>query len=261
MPGSIDQLLQIMAALRDPETGCPWDVKQDFGTIAPYTIEEAYEVRDAIERGDMQDLREELGDLLLQVVFHAQMAREAGEFDFDDVAAAICHKMIDRHPHVFEQSRPVTESELRDTWESKKESERRRKGGQDSALDGVANALPALMRAQKLVKRAARCGFYWNSVDQVLAKCREELGELEAAVSEDTVERVEEELGDLLFVCTALATHCGLDAEAGLRRANDKFERRFRRLEVVLADSRREMEQLSADELAGLWEQAKTEAR
>jgi len=261
MSGYIDQLLQIMAALRDPETGCPWDVKQDFRTIAPYTIEEAYEVRDAIERGDMQELREELGDLLLQVVFHAQMAREAGEFDFEDVAAAICRKMVERHPHVFERSQTITESELRDTWESKKESERRRKGGHESALDGVARALPALMRAQKLVKRAARRGFDWDSVDQVLAKCREELEEVEAAVRDETLERVEEEVGDLLFVCAALAGRCGLDPEASLRRANDKFERRFRRLEALLADSRREMAQLCADELARLWEQSKTEAR
>ncbi len=259
MSGSIDRLLEIMAALRNPETGCPWDVKQDFSTIAPYTIEEAYEVSDAIDRGDMRDLREELGDLLLQVVFHAQMAREAGAFDFSDVAAAICDKMIERHPHVFERAQAVSDTELRDAWESRKESERRRKGGHESALDGVARALPALLRSQKLIKRAARKGFDWAAPEDALEKCREEVEELQAAARLETIERVEEELGDLLFACAAIAGRYGLDAERSLRRANEKFEHRFRRLETMLAESRREMAEMSAEDLTGLWEQLKSE--
>lgn len=261
MTSSIDRLLEIMAALRDPDTGCPWDVQQDFSTIAPYTIEEAYEVDDAIQRGDMGDLREELGDLLLQVVFHAQMAREAGVFGFDDVAAAICDKMVTRHPHVFDQSRPVDDADLRDAWEAKKESERLRKGGDDSALDGVAQALPALLRAQKLVRRAARKGFEWPNTEAALAKCREELDELREAVdSGEEHGRLEEEVGDLLFACAAAAGRCGVDAEKALRRANAKFEGRFRRVEAALRDRRREMPEASSEDLRELWEQAKTRA-
>jgi len=262
MSASIDELLQIMAALRDPDTGCPWDVKQDFSTIAPYTIEEAYEVDDAIRRGDMADLREELGDLLLQVVFHAQMAREAGAFDFHDVVAAICTKMIDRHPHVFAEARPVDEGELRDAWEARKEDERVEKGGHDSALDGVARSLPALMRAQKLARRAARKGFDWSDREMALAQCREELGEFEReAVSAGSHQRLEEEMGDLLFACVAAAGRYGVDAEEALRRANGRFEARFRRVEQALRDSNREMSDASPEDLDRLWEQAKTEAR
>lgn len=260
MSTSINELLEIMAALRDPDTGCPWDVEQDFGTIAPYTIEEAYEVSDAIQRGDMGDLREELGDLLLQVVFHAQMASEAGAFEFDDVVAAICTKMVERHPHVFENRRPVDDAGLRDAWESRKEDERQRKGGHDSAVDGVALALPALLRAQKLIKRAARKGFEWPAPEAAVAKCREELDEFqEAAASAEDSGRLEEELGDLLFACVAAAGRYGLDAEEALRRANAKFERRFRRVETALRDSRREIADASLEDLGRLWEQAKTE--
>lgn len=262
MPASINRLLEIMAALRDPDTGCPWDVKQDFSTIAPYTIEEAYEVNDAIQRGDMADLREELGDLLLQVVFHAQMAREAGVFNFDDVVAAICGKMVERHPHVFEKSGPVDEAGVRDAWESKKERERLRKGGHDSALDGVAHALPALLRAQKLIRRAARKGFDWPTPEAALAKCREELEEIQdAADSGEDRRRLEEEMGDLLFACAAAAGQYGLDAEQALRRANAKFEDRFRRVEASLRESRREMNDASLEDLERLWEHTKTEAR
>jgi len=261
MPRSIEDLVEIMAALRDPQTGCPWDVKQDFSTIAPYTIEEAYEVSDAIDRGDMAELREELGDLLLQVVFHAQMAREAGEFELGDVVAAICDKMVDRHPHVFDRRQPLADGELREAWENRKEDERRRKGGHHSALDGVARALPALLRAQKLVRRAARKGFDWPSTEEAAAKCREELDELQrAAVSGGGAGRVEEELGDLLFACAALACRHGVDAEKALRRANDKFERRFRRVEGDVALQGRGLEGVSVDEMLSLWERAKREA-
>lgn len=261
MSATINQLLEIMTALRDPDSGCPWDVKQDFSSIAPYTIEEAYEVSDAIQRGDMADLREELGDLLLQVVFHAQMAREAGVFDFDDVVAAICGKMVDRHPHVFDRRRPVSESALGDAWESNKERERQQKGGHDSALDGVAQALPALLRAQKLIKRAARKGFEWPEPEAALAKCREELDEFQnEAASMDDRRRLEEEMGDLLFACVAAAGQYGLDAEQALRRANAKFENRFRRVESALRESRREMVDASLEDLHELWDQAKTEA-
>lgn len=259
MSGSIDELLEIMAALRDPETGCPWDVKQDFRTIAPYTIEEAYEVDDAIRRGDMEELREELGDLLLQVVFHAQMAREAGIFSFEDVVAAICSKMTERHPHVFEQPKDVSEIELRDVWESQKESERRRKGSPGSALDGVARALPALMRSQKLIKRAARKGFRWSSPEDAFTKCREELGELQQAVAgNDGRDHVEEEMGDLLFASVAIACQHGLDAEKALRRANDKFENRFRRLEESLEEDGRNMADLSVEDLVSRWRRSRT---
>lgn len=268
MSGSIDKLLQIMAALRDPNTGCPWDVKQDFSTIAPYTIEEAYEVSDAIERGDMDDLREELGDLLLQVVFHAQMASEARVFDFSDVVTAICDKMIARHPHVFEHPRGMSDAELRDAWEARKESERREKqdqgprgDSQSSALDGVARALPALMRSQKLIRRAARKGFVWPSPDDALAKCRDELEELkQAAGPPEDVERLEEELGDLLLACVAVAAQHGLDAEKALRRANGKFEGRFRQVEASLREQRGALSEVTVEDLLQLWQQSKAGA-
>jgi len=258
MTRSIDELLAVMGALRDPESGCPWDVQQDFSTIAPYTIEEAYEVSDAVSRGDMADLREELGDLLLQVVFHAQMAKEAGHFEFADVVASICDKMIERHPHVFDTGAATDETRVRHTWESLKEAERRKKGGHDSALDGVALALPALMRAQKLIRRAARKGFTWPSPAGAFDKCREELAELEEAASVSGADgRIEEELGDLLFAAAAVAGQYGLDPEKALRRANDKFERRFRRLEADLAEGRQDLADVSLDEMARLWSRAK----
>lgn len=258
MSGSIDELLEIMAALRDPETGCPWDVKQDFSTIAPYTIEEAYEVSDAIQRGDMSELREELGDLLLQVVFHAQMASEMSEFDFHDVAAAISSKMIERHPHVFERSAAIGDAELREAWEARKETERRRKGGHDSALDGVARALPALLRAHKLTRRAARQGLDWASPEDAFSKCREELEELQTAAERpDERGALEEELGDLLFACAGLGRQLGLDPEKALRGANDKFENRYRGVEAALRERGGKMTEASPDDLAVLWEQSK----
>lgn len=243
----MDRLLQIMARLRDPQRGCEWDLAQDFYTIAPYTIEEAYEVADAIERDDMAELREELGDLLLQVVFHARMAEEAGHFAFTDVAAAISEKMENRHPHIFGDE-TGTMGETR--WEAIKAAERDQKGAA-SALDGVAKALPALMRAQKLQKRAARTGFDWPDTEGPKAKILEEIEELDAAISEQ--DRFEE-AGDFLFAAVNLVRAFGIDAEEALRVANLKFERRFRGMEAIAGDT---FAGLSLDEQEALWQQVK----
>lgn len=229
----IEQLLAVMARLRDPEHGCPWDLEQDFSTIAPYTIEEAYEVADAIERHAYDELEGELGDLLLQVVFHAQMARESGLFDFDDVARSIAGKMIRRHPHVFGDDAADTPDAVKASWEATKAAER---GENASALAGVARALPALMRAQKLGSRAARTGFDWPAADAVVAKIHEELGEVAERPAEDA-DGLEEEVGDLLFCVVNYARHLGVDAETALRRANAKFERRFTAVEAALPDA------------------------
>lgn len=243
----MDRLLQIMARLRDPQRGCDWDLAQDFSTIAPYTIEEAYEVADAIERGDMAELREELGDLLLQVVFHARIAEEAGHFAFTDVAAAIAGKMETRHPHIFGDE-TGTMGETR--WEAIKAAERDQKGA-TSALDGVAKALPALMRAQKLQKRAARTGFDWPDTEGPKSKILEEIEELDAAISEQ--DRFEE-AGDFLFAAVNLVRAFGIDAEEALRAANLKFERRFRGMEAIAGDT---FAGLSLDEQEALWQQVK----
>ncbi len=256
----IDRLLEIMARLRDPENGCPWDVKQSFATIAPYTIEEAYEVADAIQRGDMVSLREELGDLLLQVVYHAQMAREADAFDFDEVAGAIGDKMVRRHPHVFAQD-DVADAETQTiAWEEHKAEERRAKGGtaNDSLLSDLPLALPALVRAEKLGRRAARGGFDWPSVAPVLEKVNEELTELsEEVAGGGAPDRLAEEVGDLLFACTNLARHLGVDAEAALRGANAKFERRFRSVEAALARVDKSPATATLEEMEALWTEAK----
>lgn len=243
----IDQLLAIMARLRDPVDGCDWDLAQDFATIAPYTIEEAYEVADAIARDDMADLRDELGDLLLQVVFHARMAEEAGHFRFDDVAQAISDKMVARHPHVF-GSAGGSMDEAR--WEDLKESERSAKGV-TSALDGVALALPALMRAQKLQKRAARTGFDWPDPSGSEAKILEEIEELNAAPSE---QMKLEEAGDLLFAVVNFVRAHGISAEDALRAANAKFERRFRAMEALAGD---DFPKLPLEAQEELWQQVK----
>ncbi|MEO1575323.1 MAG: nucleoside triphosphate pyrophosphohydrolase [Pseudomonadota bacterium] len=226
----MQQLLAVMARLRDPEHGCPWDLEQDFSTIAPYTIEEAYEVADAIERHAYDELEGELGDLLLQVVFHAQMARESGLFDFDDVARSIAQKMIRRHPHVFADADADTPDAVKSSWEATKAAER---GDNASALAGVARALPALMRAQKLGSRAARTGFDWPAADAVVEKIHEELGEVAERPAHDA-DGLEEEVGDLLFCVVNYARHLGVDAETALRRANAKFERRFTVVEAAL---------------------------
>ncbi|MXO58861.1 nucleoside triphosphate pyrophosphohydrolase [Altererythrobacter salegens] len=245
MSNQLDRLLSIMARLRDPQDGCEWDRAQDFSTIAPYTIEEAYEVSDAIERGDMRALRDELGDLLLQVVFHSRMAEEAEHFDFADVARAISDKMEARHPHIF------GEAEASPGWEELKAKERERSGA-SSALDGVALALPALMRAEKLQKRAARAGFDWPDTHGPAAKVREEIAELAEAAPDDQTE----EAGDLLFAAVNLVRAYGLAAEDALRNANAKFDARFRRMEE-LAGGPDAFARLTLDEQEALWQQVK----
>jgi len=256
-PPSIDRLLQIMARLRDPETGCPWDKAQSFATIAPYTIEEAYEVADAIERNDLGDLRDELGDLLLQVVFHARIAEEAGEFTFDDVAKSISEKMIRRHPHVFGDHAYGSVDAQSEGWESIKAAERAGKGRGAGVLDDVPIGLPALLRAVKLTKRAARVGFDWPDAAAVIDKLQEEVAELEVEIASGDHEKAREELGDLLFVCANLARKLGADPEDALRFANAKFARRFGFIEARLADQGRGPEDSTLEEMEGLWNQAK----
>jgi MazG family protein len=229
----IDRLLGVMARLRDPEHGCPWDREQNFATIAPYTIEEAYEVADAIERKDMAALKDELGDLLLQVVFHARMAEEDGGFAFDDVADAISDKMIRRHPHVFGDAVIANVGAQNEAWEAHKAAER---GPQESVLDGVALAYPALLRAAKISKRAARIGFDWPNATSVIAKINEEVAEIEAEMPGADPDRLEDEIGDLLFAAANLARKLEIEPETALRRATAKFERRFKQVEALAVE-------------------------
>lgn len=263
----IDRLIDIMAALRHPTTGCPWDVEQTFATIAPYTIEEAYEVADAITRGDLLDLKDELGDLLLQVVFHARMAEEKQQFDFSDVAASISDKMIRRHPHVFGDDGADTPDAVKVSWESIKAAEREEKHDNTektkvSALHGVAMALPALQRAEKLSKRAARVGFEWPAISMVFDDIREELAELEAEIGDTPdPDRLEDEMGDLLFCIANLARTLKVDPEAALRRTNDKFTRRFHHVEACVEQSDRQIEDVPLQELDGYWDNAKEAER
>ncbi|MDE2280614.1 MAG: nucleoside triphosphate pyrophosphohydrolase [Xanthomonadaceae bacterium] len=258
----IDELLAIMARLRDPARGCPWDLQQDFASIAPYTIEEAYEVADAIDRGDFDDLREELGDLLLQVVFHAQMAAEQGRFDFDDVAQAISAKMIRRHPHVFGETRYADPDAQKQAWEELKAAERAARGEAHdaSALAGVSRGLPEWKRATRLQQRAATVGFDWPDHRPVLDKLAEEIEEVRAEFDAGAEPaRLEDEIGDVLFVVANLARHAGVDFSRALRHANAKFERRFRRMEQLAADAGGT---LAAHDLAAqeaLWQRAKQE--
>ncbi len=256
---SIKKLLEVMATLRDVETGCPWDVAQDFSTIAPYTVEEAYEVADAIARGDMTDLKDELGDLLFQVVFHAQMAAELGSFEFDDVARGISEKMIRRHPHVFGTAKEREKGPAKGAWEQIKAAERAANDTSESksALDGIAMSLPALKRAQKLGKRASTVGFDWPGTEGVRAKIAEELAELSAAECSGKPEEVADELGDLLFSVVNLARHLKVDAEQALTDANRKFERRFRKLEDAAKKENLDISQLDIDALEARWQQAK----
>lgn len=249
------QLLAIMQQLRHKENGCPWDLEQDFSSIAPYTIEEAYEVFDAIERNNMGELKQELGDLLLQVVFHAQMANEQGLFSFEDVAQSICEKMIRRHPHVFGDLATKNAQAVTQQWEDIKATERSQKGHVMSILDDVPKALPALMRAEKLQKRAARVGFDWPSIDQVYDKLAEELQEIRDAGTDPKQRK--EEIGDLLFVCANLARHLGVDPEDALRDTNRKFERRFGYIEQQLKQQARQIEDSTLDEMESLWVEAK----
>ncbi len=253
----MQSLRAIMRALRDPDTGCPWDIEQDFASIAPYTIEEAHEVADAIDRQDWGDLRAELGDLLLQVVYHAQMAEEAGHFGFDDIARAIGDKMVERHPHVFgTESRDKSADQQTRDWERVKEAERARRGA-GGVLDDVALGLPALMRAVKLQKRAARVGFDWPEAGGVLDKIAEESRELVEARDHLPPAKVAEEFGDLLFVMANLARHLDVDPEAALRSANAKFTRRFRAIEAALAAQGRRPQDSTLAEMDALWDAAK----
>ncbi len=274
---AVTRLNSVMAALRHPETGCPWDIEQTFESIAPYTIEEAYEVADAIERGDLPDLKEELGDLLLQVVYHARIAEERNHFDFEAVAEAVTQKMINRHPHVFGTEAERAAGAAPGFWERikadekrKKEEERRAAGlaineapTKKSALDGVPPTMPALTRAKKLQSKAARIGFDWPSLDPVFEKFDEELAELKEAVSSGDQNAIDEEFGDLLFVIANIARHLDLDPEASLRKANAKFTSRFQRMEALLAEQTggQENAKASLDVLDGLWDQAKQEER
>ncbi len=255
--GGLPRLLEIMARLRDPVGGCPWDLEQDFATIAPYTIEEAYEVADAIERQAWGELEGELGDLLLQTVYHAQMGAEAGHFSFDSVTAAISDKMVARHPHVFgSESRDKSAAEQTRDWERLKAAERARKA-EGGVLDGVAAGLPALTRAVKLQNRAARVGFDWPSTDQVIDKLIEEAGELAEARARLGEAEIFEEFGDLLFVVANLARHLKIDPEAALRAANSKFTRRFRAIEAALAAQGKRPEDSDLAEMDALWDAAK----
>ena len=259
---AITRLLDVMRRLRDPLRGCPWDLEQTFVSIAPYTVEEAYEVADAIARGDMGDLREELGDLLLQVVYHAQMAREAGSFDFADVAGAIADKMIRRHPHVFGEAQVATADEQTQAWEALKARERAAKaGGPASVLDGVAVSLPALTRALKLSRRAARVGFVWPSIEGVLDKLQEEIAELRAELAAGDRDKAREELGDVLFVCANIARDLDVDPEEALRGANAKFVRRFTFIEAALREKGRSPAESDLAEMEALWVEAKVAER
>lgn len=259
---NIKPLTDIMRELRDPDTGCPWDIQQNFASIAPYTIEEAYEVADAIERGDMDDLRDELGDLLLQVVFHSQMAADAGLFDLNDVIHSICEKMLRRHPHVFGPQNLGTDNTANagaviGNWEEIKASERAAKSRDDSEMAGVALSLPALLRAQKLQKRAARCGFDWPDAEGPKAKIIEEITEVEAAIKPADIE---EEVGDLLFAAVNYARHLGVDAETALKKGSAKFENRFRHMEQA-SDAGETFADLTMDEKEARWEAAKSAAK
>jgi ATP diphosphatase len=261
------RLLAIMARLRDPATGCPWDVEQTFATIAPYTIEEAYEVAEVAETGDMAGLRDELGDLLLQVVFHARMAEETGSFAFADVAQAISDKMIRRHPHVFGATEIDSAAAQTVAWETLKAQERRAKaeaeGRRESALDGIGPGLPALTRALKLQRRAARVGFDWPEIAPIFDKIEEEIGELREVLADSASDpdRIEDELGDLLFAVVNLARRLDRDPEQALRRAGRKFDRRFRRIEEFLADEGKTAAKSTLDEMEALWRRAKAEEK
>ena len=259
--GGMERLREIMRRLRDPQNGCPWDIEQDFSTIAPYTIEEAYEVADAIEREAWGELKGELGDLLFQSVFHAQMAEERGLFSFEDVADTMSDKMVARHPHVFgDETRDKSADQQTRDWETIKAAERAAKA-QAGVLDGVAVGLPALLRAVKLQNRAARVGFDWPETTQVLDKIQEEALELVEAKESLTQDEVREEFGDLLFVMANLARHLKVEPEEALRHANAKFERRFAGIEQRLSDAGRTPQDASLDEMDALWDEVKADEK
>jgi len=267
-PGTdMGRLLSIMAQLRNPDGGCPWDLEQDFSTIAPYTIEEAYEVADAIDRGDLDDLKDELGDLLLQVVFHAQMASEQGAFGFDEVVAAISDKLVRRHPHVFAQTQADDAAAVAQHWDAIKRQERADKGYTDtSALAGVSRGMPEWQRAAKLQSRAARTGFDWPGPAPVIAKLHEEIAEVEVELARADADplraaRLQDEIGDLLFVCVNLARQAHVDAGSALRHANAKFERRFRAMETMAQADGTTLRALELDAQEALWTRAKLAER
>ncbi|MDD2877161.1 MAG: nucleoside triphosphate pyrophosphohydrolase [Acidiphilium sp.] len=257
---ALPRLLTVMATLRDPEAGCPWDRVQDFASIAPYTVEEAYEVADAIVKNDPSALRDELGDLLFQVVYHARLAEERGWFDFEAVAASITAKMIRRHPHVFGDAAPRDTHAQTTAWEADKARERAART-ESGVLDGIATTLPALTRAKKLAGRAARVGFDWPDAEAVLEKLDEEIAELRAELPDQNPDRIEDELGDLFFVLVNLARKLGCDSEAALTRANAKFERRFRGVEAMLAAAGRTPDQAGLDEMEDLWRAVKAKEK
>ena len=256
--GPVEGLLEIMRALRDPETGCPWDLRQDFDSIVPFTIEETYELAAAIASGDPAQIRDELGDVLFQVVFYAQIASERSLFDFADVARGISEKLVRRHPHVFDAAgkERITEAEVKARWEAIKEQERSRKN-QNGTLDDVPLALPSLSRAQKLQKRAAGVGFDWPDLDGVFAKVDEEIGELKEAVQALDAEAVEDEMGDIFLAMVNLARHLGVDAEAALRKANSRFEGRFRLMEVAAVEEGSRLQEEDLEQLERRWQTAK----
>lgn len=258
MTYEMKDLLEIMRTLRDKDNGCPWDIQQTFDTIAPYTIEEAYEVADAIQRGDLSDLRDELGDLLLQVVFHAQMGSEQSEFNFDDVVNSICEKMVRRHPHVFAGQEAEDAETQSLAWDDEKERERQHRG-ETSLMDGIPAGMAELQRSIKLQNRAARSGFDWQSPVPVFEKLDEETAELHEAIKNGAPDQMEDELGDLLFVVTNLARQLDIDPAKALRAANAKFETRFRALERAAGD-RETLDQMDIEEMERLWQQVKTDA-
>lgn len=255
-PSPIERLKDVMARLRQPDGGCPWDVEQTFATIAPYTVEEAYEVADAIQRDDMRDLKEELGDLLFQVIFHARMAEEQGLFSFDDVAEAIADKLVRRHPHVFSDAGHRTSEQQTAAWEEIKAEERRGKE-KHGVLDDVPVGLPALTRAVKLTKRAGRVGFDWPTADEVIAKLHEELDELREEIDARDQARIRDEMGDVLFVVANLARKLGVEPEDALRSSNAKFVRRFHHIEARLAESGRKPTDSTLHEMDALWNEAR----
>ncbi|MGB4058283.1 MAG: nucleoside triphosphate pyrophosphohydrolase [Alphaproteobacteria bacterium] len=252
-PHPIEKLVEVMARLRDPNGGCPWDLEQDFKSIAPYTIEEAYEVADAIEKGDFNDLKEELGDLLFQPIYHAQMAFEAGHFNFLDVIEGITKKMIERHPHVFGDQKAQNASDVNVIWDQQKSKEKT----YESILDSVPKALPALLRSKKLQNRAAKVGFEWKETDDILRKLEEEIGELREAMKSGTPEDKREEIGDVLFVLVNFARKNGVDAEGALRDACEKFERRFRGIETELSARKKAFAETSLEEMEKIWTEQK----
>jgi len=259
--GGLPRLIAIMARLRDPERGCPWDLAQDFASIAPYTIEEAYEVADAIERGDLADLRDELGDLLLQVVYHARLAEESGAFDFDAVARGASDKMVRRHPHVFGDANFARAEDVLDNWDQLKADERKASGKvekvMDSILDEVPVHFPALLEGLKLTKRAAKVGFDWENADQIFDKLTEETAELRSAIKNGDQTNIDEEIGDLLFVIMNLARHLDVEPETALNKTNRKFRQRFKFIEDKLRREGKTLEDADLEEMDDLWNQAK----